>query len=324
MMPEKMPEKRAWAAWLMGALCLWQGEAWGQKEEPPLRPVRMVVLCSQSLLHSINRADAVAAAKSWMGVVARRRRFQLDGPIMISQSLAESRRLIQAGDADLVMLDAVEYLKLAPMQMIEPIGSFGSSASGAMTTYLLLAGSGTGVTRIEDLKGKRLNLSGRSMAGIGRMWLDVALTDLRQGRADQFFGQVKDVPKPSAACLPVFFGSADACVVEQREFDVLAEMNPQMRKRLKVIASSPAVTEMVIGMRTGYRSYREEIIEALLELGNDPQGKQILLLFKTDRIVKADPALLATLRGLMTRHQELGPPGVEPGGAPTPVRGEKR
>lgn len=314
----------AWTTWLAAGLCLWQGEVRGQGGEPPLRPCHMVVMCSRSLLRSINRTDAVAAAKSWMDIVAKRRRFQWDGPIVISETLEESRRLIQEGNADLIMLDAVEYLKLAPLKMIEPVGSFGSAAGGARTTYLLLAGAETGATRLEDLKGKRLNLSGRSMADIGRMWLDVALSELRQGRVEQFFGLVKDGAKPSAACLPVFFGSSDACVIEQREFDVLAEMNPQMRTKLKVIARSPDVAEVVIGMRIGYKSYREEIIDALLELGNDPQGKQILLLFKTDRTVKTDPELFESLRGLMAKHQKLGPRGAEPGGAPTPARGEIR
>jgi len=65
--------------------------------------------------------------------------------------------------------------------------------------------------------------------------MDVLLSKQKLGRADSFFGSVKAAATAQSCILPVFFGSADACVVDEINLELAREMNPQLG-RLRAIA----------------------------------------------------------------------------------------
>ena len=88
-----------------------------------------------------------------------------------------------------------------------------------------------------------------------------------------------------AAVLPVFFGQADACVVDASSFQVMCELNPQIGKILEVERHSQPYLETVICIHDRFERNRETLIEGLRGLHEEANGRQILLVFKIARLV---------------------------------------
>jgi phosphonate transport system substrate-binding protein len=138
------------------------------------------------------------------------------------------------------------------------------------------------------------------------VWLETLL--MREGfrRAEEFFSSVREVRRPSQAILPVFFKQADACLTTRRSFDLACEMNPQVGMELMVLAQSPDLAGGVIVFRPTYEEkHKELMMEVLEKLEEDPQGKQLLKLFRMSRLHPFKPEYLMTVETLFRQHDTL-------------------
>ncbi len=245
---------RAWwqplGSFLLAAALLMQCGAWfpgfTQNQPASLRKARLDMVFSGSLLRTVNRNDAIAAVRVWASMVGRKRGFQIDANIDVVDDLAEIRRRVQAGLVGILELDPVEYLELADLKAIEPVFSASRGTDLTPSRYLLLVRGETNITSLEGLRGKSIAIHASTGANLGQVWLDAMFHDGGLGQPDRFFHSVEVVPKATAAILPVFFGKADAAVVDEASFDLMKEMNPQVGVKLRVLSTSPQVTEGLI------------------------------------------------------------------------------
>jgi ABC-type phosphate/phosphonate transport system substrate-binding protein len=173
---------------------------------------------------------------------------------------------------------------------------------GIRENYCLLVNRDSGYTGIEDLRGKSVLTYFKSDADLGKMWAETLLNERHLGRADHFFGSVTLVAKSSAACLPVFFGKADACIVDAPSWDVLTEMNPQLASRLRIVATSPPYVEGLVCLHAKHKDFVEDLLQGLIELNKDPEGKQLLMIFRGERTGEVREQDLVTARELWAKY----------------------
>lgn len=313
----RMPRLAAVA--LVAASCLSPGLPLEAQTAPaaPLRKGTLVVLSSSSILSAVNRADAIAAARVWMGVIGRRSGYDLDVRIQVSESPEDIKSRILDGSSNLVVLDAIEYLSMADLGLLEPVAT-GVRGKTAGSTYCLVVHRDSRVASLDDLAGKRISLFAPSNSRLGKIWLDVLLNERGLGRADRFFAATTEVVKPSSACLPVFFGKLDGCVIDESSLTLLTEMNPQIGAKLRVVRKSPLLTEGIVSVNLRAKSpYRQEVVNGLLMADHNAEGKQILTILKADRFAAFHDQLLDGVRELWTRYQRFagqGVPAVRPAG----------
>jgi hypothetical protein len=94
------------------------------------------------------------------------------------------------------------------------------------------------------------------------------------------------------------------CVVDDVNLNLAREMNPQLEK-LTVLARSLPVIESVIAMSASPAPYQNALTDALLKLHEDPRGRQLLMVFKTDRLVRIQPGYLDSARELWKDYHRL-------------------
>jgi phosphonate transport system substrate-binding protein len=206
---------------------------------------------------------------------------------------------------DLLVLDAAEYLELETSHLIVPVLTHARSLHDkALYSYVLLVAPSSAATTIASLRGKNILAASRSGSNTGAAWLDVLLGKEKLGRAAAFFTSIKVPDKAQACILPLFFGSVDACVVDDANLDLAKEMNPQLAK-LRVLARSRPVIESVIAMPAEPIPYQKELIDAMLSLHEEPRGRQLLTIFKTDRLVPLLPGDLDSARELWRDYDRL-------------------
>jgi len=275
----------------------------GQDAPPGLRRAHMEILYSSSLFRTVSKNDAIAAIRVWTETVGRQNGFLLDCSVSVAEDVAEIKRHLQEGLTGMVVLDPVEYFELSGLGLLEPVFTGTRGKGDESLQFLLVANREPGLTTVSGLRGKTLAIQTDSRADLGRMWIEVLLHEDGLGPADRFFSSLSLVSTPSAAVLPVFFGKMGAGVVDRASFEVMKEMNPQIGSRLRVLAVSPPLIKDILCVDKRHIEYLEDLMQALRELQQTAAGKQILMVFKSDRLKPVDTEDLERVRALLTKYR---------------------
>lgn len=279
-----------------------------------LRRARLYEVASSKTFNSVNRNDAQAALKVWADVLAQQKGFLLDSRVDIVDSVAELVERLETHSADSLVISITEFLELEARRLVVPDFTSGRGAQGeSLYSYVALVKPSSGIAGFGELKGKNVLVYSRTGENAGIAWLEVQLNKERLGRAVSFLGSLKATDKPQGCILPLFFGTADACVVDEVNLNLAREMNPQLAQ-LRVLARSKPMLEYVIATPVEAPPFKQEWMDALLTLHENPRGRQILMVFKTDRIVRIQPGDLDSARELWRDYYRL--PGSTPNRTP--------
>jgi phosphonate transport system substrate-binding protein len=276
---------------------------------------RLAVLCSTSLFRYVDRDQVIATAKLWLDNMGADVGWVMDTQIELADNTEVIRKKADDGTVDLVVTSALEYLAVDRPNLLKPAMTMTAGDDKGKVKYLLVVNRESGLSQIEDLKGKSVLAYSRTDPNLSRMWLEVMLKERHLASLDHYFATFSNSPKPSAACLPLFFGKTDACVIDGPSWDTLQELNPQVGAKLKVIAESPSFLESLVSVHVNRTQYRSDLLKNMLKLQDDPQGRQILVFFKTRRTVAIDAASLAEvkeLRNSYLRSKAQKPAGMGP------------
>jgi len=264
------------------------------------------VIASAAGLVSLNHDDARAAIKTWFELMAKQSGLFADSSVDVLNT-HEIRERLESHSTELLILTTADFLDLENTHLIVPVlvNTLASQTTPAYSYVILVNPSSTART-IEDLRGKNVLTSSRSAWNVAGMWLEVLLAREKLGRAASFFASVQATEKSQGCILPLFFGKVDACVVGEPDLNLAKEMNPQLG-RLREVARSRPMIEGVIATPVEPTPGRKELIDAILGLNTDPRGRQVLELFKTERVVRIQPGDLDSARELYTDYRRLEP-----------------
>jgi ABC-type phosphate/phosphonate transport system substrate-binding protein len=272
-----------------------------------LKPSTLNVGFTSSSFVNVNRNDAQAAFKVFLQKVGNKRGYLVNSQTRVFDADSEVEAAIKEGTIQLVIVDSWQYLSLDIHQQVTPF--FVPVTQGKVgRKYLVLTRRDSGLKTLGDLRGKDLTQYEVATANVGRHWLDSLLLADHLGSQPAFFGARETVAKPTAAVLPVFFGKKPACFVDQPALDMITELNPQVGKELNpVVVSEPYVDFLVCLSNAGWDSeqHKADTIQGLSELHREPEGRQILTLFKIDQLVPFQDAQLDTVKRLWATHDQL-------------------
>jgi phosphonate transport system substrate-binding protein len=274
------------------------------------RHVLLRTIASSKVFNNVNRNDARAALKVWFDVLAKQNGYVLDSAVDIVDSVAEIRERLQSHSVELITMGTLDFVDLESSNLVVPMLTDARTAQGSeLYSYVLLVNPASLATSIAGLRGKNVLVSARGTGQTGLAWLDVLLAKEKLGRAASFFASVKLAAKPQACILPLFFGTVDACVADEIDLNLAREMNPQLAQ-LRVIARSRPMIESVIAVPADPHPYQKELIDSMLSLDKDPRGRQLLMVFKTERMVHIQPGDLDPARELWRDYFRLSGPAL--------------
>jgi ABC-type phosphate/phosphonate transport system substrate-binding protein len=253
----------------------------------------------------VDERDARAALEVWLRKVSTDLRTGFVPQAVWYDTPESVCAAAAAGDVDAFAMSCLEYLRHSG-------GFWGTpdlcGVSGGRTgrSYLLLVRREDGISDLADLRGKNLAVETGSEVSTPLLWLDVQLMKAGHGSSTGFFGRVSREPKASRAALPVFFGQADACLVTEHSFETIAELNPQVGEKLRVLSRSPEFPWGVLCFRKGPSQVdRTEVMQDAMEMHLNPQGRQALMLWKSEKLVPYKPAYIRSLKQLVEDYDRL-------------------
>lgn len=223
--------------------------------------------------------------------------------LRIFRSTEEMERTLASAEVDIVGGSSLEILAL-PAALLEPPYMTAVAGGSIGVEYLLLTHEDSTLRTLADLAGRRLALLDNTAGTLVRPWLEQVLRAAQLPAAARHFRELKPVAKPSLAALPVFFRQLDACIITAANFKTLAELNPQLARKLRVIATSPRLVPILSAYRSGMPPARRQAFDrAMTAVGTTPSGRQFLTLFQTDSLQFCTAADLAPTRQLFAAER---------------------
>jgi ABC-type phosphate/phosphonate transport system substrate-binding protein len=271
-----------WAT-IAGCILLVCSLALGQA--PAGREESLHIAFSSSLFMDVNRTDALAAIKAWAIAGQKERGRTVTTEVQILSGEDAIQETLKNRKADMLALTALEFLKIKNLQDYDPL-FVPCIKSKVSQEYIILCHISSGISSLEDLKGKSLLMLTAPHSGFNRIWLENLLAPKGVHNIDDFFRKITMAEKVSKAILPVFFRQSDACLVAKSSFETMGELNPQLRKELKTLATSPPFLSAVVCLRTDYEpKLKSALIESLETLHQYPHGQQIMTILKIDKLI---------------------------------------
>lgn len=251
-------------------------------------PLRFAI--SETVVTDVNLNDARPAMQIWIQRMYRELNVVMDPKVINTTEEIQDRA--RKAQLDAVALNVIEYRPIA--ELLDSSQIISSAGAAGLDQYLILVRHNSGIAQLSDLKGRRLSTLKNPKMCLAPAWLQTILEEGRHGPAEQFFGTVVTDAKCARVVLPVFFGQVDACLTTKRGFETMCELNPQVARDLKAVASSPAMVVNFYIFRKNYRSVnRERLIRAFLSLRASPAGGQLAALFQFDELTVRDASCLA-------------------------------
>jgi hypothetical protein len=173
-------------------------------------------------------------------------------------------------------------------------------------------------------KPKSILILEESRAGaMAKAWLDTVLWEKGLTAGSRIFSEIQYARKTSRVILPVFFGKADACVTTLSAFDLMADLNPQIKKNLTIAKQSEKLALMVL-CATPFALPDDEAVlrnEARWAM-DDPETLQALTIAQMQKFFLYQPDAYKPAEAIFSRYlQRVSPPksaSTTPAGGPSP------
>jgi ABC-type phosphate/phosphonate transport system substrate-binding protein len=251
----------------------------------------------------VNDNDATVALSAYAKAVGdeygvRVRIVMLDGP-------HGARDALKHGDVDLIDLPASQLLDVDPEDVEGPL--LVSSVDGGLTDrYVVLVRAESPIKTVGDLRGRSLVQSDDQRSAIATAWLTVLLRQHGMGAPARALGRIDLARKPAQAVLPAFFGKYDACLVSRAAWELMGELNPQVRTQLRPVAESPPLVAGMAIFRKGIpAAMKQRVLEVLGPSQKSAAFQQVLMLFRIKTVTLQPASILDGTRELLTAYQRI-------------------
>jgi ABC-type phosphate/phosphonate transport system substrate-binding protein len=257
---------------------------------------------SSTLLEDVNTNDALAASTVWVRAVGRVAGVYDDVQATAFPDLAS---LVRASDTtDLFALSTTDYLSIERTLAADPCMVYVSNGV-VDVEYVLIAKAGS--SSLASFRGQRfLSTTAAGPRAIGDQWLDVLLMEAGLPERSRFWPDAKQVQKGSQAVNQLYFGQADVAMVTRSAFDTSAEMNPDVARKLTVVARSPRLLPgLICARRSMPQDTKRRYIETATTIHERTQFKQTFVVLHMNRLAVWDPHYLDTARAIVAQREVL-------------------
>lgn len=240
---------------------------------------------STDLFFNTKTQDAIALTKIFVDKLKKEKNINDDVEIVVCKNLTE---LIEATKTnfDFVLSTMIDFISLVKIGNVDPVlvnqtqGDYGY-------IYYLITKEDKGYKRLSDLKNCNLRILSRTDGQTPSIWLEKLLRDSKLPKKDKFFKDITFDFVPSNVILPVFFNKLDAAIVTKASFDIMSELNPKIRKDIRIIEISKTLLYGILSFDKRNKDEEREkfVYDVLVTMHKDADGQQFLNLFSLDKII---------------------------------------
>jgi phosphonate transport system substrate-binding protein len=259
---------------------------------------------SETTLGEVNENDARVAIKGWAETIMQETGLRVSYDASVISTAEQVMQKIRAHTVDSFGFSAFEYVQVAPLVDRSIIVDETDARGG--DEYLLLVHEDSGIRDVSGMRGKSLLEYKYPKMCLAGPWLETMLAGANLGSSEALFARKTSQVKLARVVLPVYFRQTDVCLVTRRGFETMSELNPQLKKTLRVVAASPRLLPLILGFhKDSPAERRHRFAEAMIGLYRSPSGRQTLMLFQGVRPVESDTSNLKSAVDLLAAYERL-------------------
>lgn len=246
-------------------------------------PVRIIL--SSSMFQNIKSEDVEATTKILAGELNKERNDEFDFKIITSNNQEELDNSTK-DNFDLLYISPIEYLKLKKKLSIEP-GLVTQINNNYGDIYYLIANKGKNKNEIKELANCHIIVFSKTEDQVPSLWLDKILRDNQLPIRTKFFKKISFDNKATNVVLPVFFNKVDAAIVTAASYELLCELNPQIKKDMSILKiSKPFIRALFcLDGRNIDEDKKKYLIDYISRIHKGTYGKQLTELYMFDKLI---------------------------------------
>lgn len=228
----------------------------------------------------INVQDAEAATAVQATHLAQRKGLDLEIETHFYEDMEDLLHDLNTGHLHLVNLVGYEHIELAPRADLD--AALVPIRRGSVYEQLVFIISARQDTHraLASFAHERILVSLSNNEDLASLWL-TGLSRLQAPSSPSF--ELEIAGRVSDAVLPVLLGDAAACIVFRNSLETMIELNPQIGRDLIIWRSSPRILMSVLSFNRQVEIPSEEALrEGILTLRDEPEGRQMLDLFRVE------------------------------------------
>lgn len=273
----------------------------GIRSQDPSVTINLVI--STDIIGDVNKSDAKAAMNLWLSGMMNELSENVTVIPDIIDSFDEIKERVYQNKADVIGLLAIDFINNASELPITPLFMIQRNQKPGVN-YLLVVNNNSKINSISDLDSKKILNSFSRENEITDKWIYIEMKKEKISDPSQIINKFIKVKKPSKRLFQVFFGNADGCVISEPQYESMCELNPQLKKHLKIVKKSPNyLTEVYfvnnVSSKEGLRDVRAQV----KELNSTINGSQMLKLFQAFKVSYFEKTQLESLENLFKEYK---------------------
>lgn len=224
------------------------------------------------------------------------------------QNYGTSEELAQAiskGQVNAFFGSPIEFLRSELYLMPTPLVS-GVFSQKLKSKIILVVRKDSDINALEQLKGKKLSTQKTMLGDMGILYIDTLLMEHQLQLTKKFFSEIQVSEKSNTALVDLFFKKVDAALLSESQFEIAAELNPQIRQKTRVLEASEPYLTFVAALTKGTPEQAANSIKnSLLTVNNTTKGRNILSLMKFDGFKEINISDLDDIRKLIEKNKQL-------------------
>ena len=268
-------------------------------------PKHYTIGIMRNLFNSVNINDAGAVCNVWVKELNKLNKNKYDVDFEIYNNFNEVSDALKEGKLAFLALNVSNYIKYKNKFNLSP--QFVASFKGdSVFRYQLLVRKEDNYKNLKDLKKTKIGITTKYDNTTPSLWFDINCAE-NNIHNKNYFKEIIASPNESQLILNLFFGKIDACIVPEKIFKLMAELNPQIQNRLIPIISSLYYLLSVMCFTKNFtdKTDREYFIENALDMQKLITGRQVLALMKIDKLVLFREDDLNSYLNLLNEHKNI-------------------
>ncbi len=248
--------------------------------------------------------DAQIAFRLWLDEIAKRKGVTLD--IKYYDDAQKALEDYETHKLDSYSLNAIYYLQNMKRLDAQTLEFWAILKNDDVPEKLLLLVSNeSNITNLADLQDKTISFKNDNI--LAKLFLKKELLQTQHKRPKEYIRTYHLTKKDSTALLDTFFKKCDACIVPESTLKMAAELNPALKKKLRVLTASPTIYMpglMLIHSGTP-KELRVKLRQSVADLDKTPKGRNVKALFKLRNFTTVAPKSMDILRSYYKEYLKL-------------------
>ena len=229
-----------------------------------------------SSLDNVSKKDFAIASDVWLNEVAKEAGMTAistiyDDPAKMAQDMKDNK-------LDLVIGFGLVFVKYFDLSLFTD--GFGQGFfNGQKETFVVLVQKNSGIKKIEDLKSGSIAIQQNDESA------ELYIEDVMYKKYKDPKVLFDKYPTRQRALLKLFFGKSTAAVITNKSFEILKELNPQISQKIEILTTINLQANSFGLLRKSLNlTIKEKLVKIALNVHKTPRGKELLALYKTEKI----------------------------------------